>query len=534
MIILIINIIKNAKRPCVVNTFKSNMCKRFLTDDELEYITDFLQLDESYNFDHAIERFNYIKNKIINSLKKTQIYVYNNDVINKIKNKIQKHYFDSKLNPGMMVGAIAAGSLGEPSTQMVLNSFHTSGTSNVTSVSGITRLEELMSATKKPKKTSLSFELLIDDNIKYYINLLKTSDTIDNKLKYIKHIRDVSRKEFEERFIYDLLKKTPEIYFNRYNELSEFDAKWYYVFDKLFHNNYKSVDENNNYNYSWSFRLEFDIQHIYDYKLNLQSISQKIQQYLDLICVFSPNHIGIIDVYVYTNCLKNPIDILNREKKIINTQTENFNNFCDNIQYYYIRDVVINYVNFIKITGIESIDNLYFTEKKINDNLIFEIQTNGSNLKQVIKHPLVDYKSISTNFCWEALNVLGIEACRNVLKNELIKTFSAGGITINECQFNLLVDCMTYKATINPASRYGNDDIGPLTRSSFEMSSINMINASKYNERDDIKGVSSNIIVGKLSKVGTGYMDLFPNIKMISQNLLQPINENNEIEYVEY
>jgi len=506
------------------------MCKRLLTSEELEYITDFLILDESYDFDHAIQRFNYIKSNIINSLKHKEIYIYNDDVINKIKNKIKTHYFDSRLHPGMMVGAIAAGSLGEPSTQMVLNSFHSSGTSNVTSISGVGRLEELMSATKKPKKTSLSFELLIDDIMNQYINI-KTDD-IDNKLKYIKYIRDLTRKEFEERYIYDLLKKPPEIYQNRYLELNEFDSKWYYVFDKLFHNHYKSVDENNNYNYEWSFRLEFDLQHIYDYKLNLQTIAQQIQQYKDLVCVFSPNHIGIIDVYVYTNCLKNPIDILNREKKNINTDTENFNNFVDNIYYYYIRDVVINYINFIKITGIEHIDNLYYVEKIIDNKLIFEIQTNGSNLNQVIKHPLINYKTISTNFCWEALNVLGIEYCRYVLKNELIKTFSAGGININNCQFDLLVDCMTYKATINPASRYGNDDIGPLTRSSFEMSSINMINASKYNERDGIKGVSSSVIVGKLSKIGTGYVDLYPNIKMISQNL--NLENNNNIEYVEY
>jgi hypothetical protein len=93
---------------------------------------------------------------------------------------------------------------------------------------------------------------------------------------------------------------------------------------------------------------------------------------------------------------------------------------------------------------------------------------------------------------------------------------------------------MTYKATINPASRYGNDDIGPLTRSSFEMSSINMINASKYNERDGIKGVSSSVIVGKLSKIGTGYMDLYPNIKMISDNIYDNNLINEVKEYAQY
>ena len=85
---------------------------------------------------------------------------------------------------------------------------------------------------------------------------------------------------------------------------------------------------------------------------------------------------------------------------------------------------------------------------------------------------------------------------------------------------------MTSRGTINPASRYGTDDIGPLTRSSFEMSSHNMLDAARYAESDQIKGVSSSIIVGKMAKIGTGYMDILPNIKMLNS-----ISEDNENEY---
>jgi hypothetical protein len=56
-----------------------------------------------------------------------------------------------------------------------------------------------------------------------------------------------------------------------------------------------------------------------------------------------------------------------------------------------------------------------------------------------------------------------------------------------------------------------------------------MLNASKYGEKDLIKGVSSSVIVGKLAKIGTGYMDLYPNIKMLKQ--YKPLMTNVTEEY---
>jgi len=48
-----------------------------------------------------------------------------------------------------MVGAIAAQSLGEPATQMTLNTFHLSGVANVGMTMGVPRLRELLDFSKK-------------------------------------------------------------------------------------------------------------------------------------------------------------------------------------------------------------------------------------------------------------------------------------------------------------------------------------------------------------------------------------------------
>lgn len=57
-----------------------------------------------------------------------------------------------------MVGALAAQSLGEPATQMTLNTFHYAGVSAKNVTLGVPRLKELINISKKPK-TPLTYGL---------------------------------------------------------------------------------------------------------------------------------------------------------------------------------------------------------------------------------------------------------------------------------------------------------------------------------------------------------------------------------------
>jgi DNA-directed RNA polymerase II subunit RPB1 len=58
----------------------------------------------------------------------------------------------SKVQPGDMVGGIAAQSIGEPATQLVLNTFHLAGVSQRSVVRGVPRFKELLSLTKEQNK----------------------------------------------------------------------------------------------------------------------------------------------------------------------------------------------------------------------------------------------------------------------------------------------------------------------------------------------------------------------------------------------
>lgn len=54
------------------------------------------------------------------------------------------------VTPGEPVGVIAAQSIGEPGTQMILRSFHRAGMASVTATAGLPRLAEIIDAKKKP------------------------------------------------------------------------------------------------------------------------------------------------------------------------------------------------------------------------------------------------------------------------------------------------------------------------------------------------------------------------------------------------
>ena len=74
-------------------------------------------------------------------------------------NKITYTYKSSIIAPGETVGMIAAQSIGEPTTQMTLNTFHFAGVASKSNVlRGVPRIEEILSLSENPKP--ISYNLL--------------------------------------------------------------------------------------------------------------------------------------------------------------------------------------------------------------------------------------------------------------------------------------------------------------------------------------------------------------------------------------
>jgi len=73
-----------------------------------------------------------------------------------ILGEIESRFYQAIVQPGEMVGNIGAQSMGEPATQMTLNTFHHAGISSKNVTLGVPRLKEIINVTKKLKTPSMT------------------------------------------------------------------------------------------------------------------------------------------------------------------------------------------------------------------------------------------------------------------------------------------------------------------------------------------------------------------------------------------
>ena len=81
--------------------------------------------------------------------------------------------------PGEMVGMIAAQSIGEPTTQLTLNTFHFAGVASKSNVTkGVPRVEEILSLTPNLKRPALTIYLPPEEQLERY-NAIKIMNMIE-------------------------------------------------------------------------------------------------------------------------------------------------------------------------------------------------------------------------------------------------------------------------------------------------------------------------------------------------------------------
>ena len=86
-------------------------------------------------------------------------YYLNSEAFQWVIGEIETKFNAAIVHPGEMIGALAAQSLGEPATQMTLNTFHYAGVSAKNVTLGVPRLNELINITKNPKTPSVTIFL---------------------------------------------------------------------------------------------------------------------------------------------------------------------------------------------------------------------------------------------------------------------------------------------------------------------------------------------------------------------------------------
>lgn len=112
---------------------------------------------------------------VLNSQKMVGIHKCTKDNLEMITHEVRKQYGMVKAVAGESCGAIAAQSIGEPATQMTLNTFHFAGVSSKNVTLGVPRLEEIINCTKSDKLKSPMTTI--------------TADNMSDIVKQMRHIR---------------------------------------------------------------------------------------------------------------------------------------------------------------------------------------------------------------------------------------------------------------------------------------------------------------------------------------------------------
>jgi len=164
----------------------------------------------------------------------------------------------------------------------------------------------------------------------------------------------------------------------------------------------------------------------------------------------------------------------------------------------------------VHISGIKGIDQILVVKRENH----YVILTSGTNLKEILEFKGVNREKTITNDINEISEVLGIEAARQAIINELRKTIEAQGLDINIRHLKLVGDAMCSSGKVSGSTRMGiiSQKSSVLARASFETPIKHFVNATLKSTKDELASVIENIIVNQPIPVGTGLPGLLVKV----------------------
>lgn len=508
------------------------MIKKSLTPEQIDELCEAIPINRALPEYIRVSTITRIRTRLANDLSRVKIYHH---LFPAFKEEIVKYYYKTLAASGEAVGVQVAQSIGERQTQNTLNTFHSSGLSIKTVVVGVPRFSELLNATKTPKMVNC---------------LLFLNEPFDS----VGHIRSRAGNLFTDMTVKRLTKSTELI-----KDMPLED--WHHLFCRVYNVNPGIL--------GWRIRFHIDKDIMYEYKVTLKMIAAAIMnEYTDAIVLYTPDWVGIIDVFVDEGCFANLSSVVNS----VEEEVENVENI-ENIDVYnededvidlleleneeedekkadtlietvskpkprrviaekedivpididrivHMEDKVLPALSAIRVSGIEGIKDIFFEKRK--DEWI--ITTEGSNLYGLFSNPLIDKTRSLSNNMWEIYEIFGIEAVRQFLIEEYMDTVSSDGTFVNPSNVDLLVDIMCYTGTIISISRYGQKKVGcgPMAKASFEESLENFLKAGVNGEKESADGVSASIMLGKMPNIGTGVFEMMVDMQKLTTHLRKP------------
>lgn len=373
---------------------------------------------------------------------------------------------------------------------MTLNTFHYAGVSAKNVTLGVPRLREIINVAKKIKTPSLSVYLKPEVN-----KTKERAKTVQCALEYTT-LRSVTHAT---EVWYD-----PDPVSTIIEEDMDFVKSYYEMPDEEV-----SPDKIS----PWLLRIELNREMMVDKKLSMADIAEKINQEFDddLTCIFNDDNAEKLILR---------IRIMNEEAPKGDLQDESAE---DDV---FLKKIESNMLTEMALRGIPDINKVFIKQGKVNKfdeekgfkaETEWMLDTEGVNLLAVMCHEDVDSTRTTSNHLIEVMEVLGIEAVRKALLDELRVVISFDGSYVNYRHLAILCDTMTYRGHLMAITRHGinRNDTGPLMRCSFEETVDILLDAAVYAESDYLRGVTENIMLGQLAPIGTGGCALYLNEEML-------------------
>jgi len=451
---------------------------------------------------------------------------FNKSALTLLLDTITIDYKRAIVAPGEMVGMIAGQSIGEVSTQMTLNTFHFAGVASKSNVTrGVPRIEEILSLSSDIKNPSLSIYLKPED------------ETQKDKAQTIMYMLEHTRLEE--------IVKSIEVCFDpdELNSLISIDKdaiSQYMEFEKMVAECAEtSLSNDENEKSKWIIRMEMDPEVMLEKNITMDDVNFTLKNCYDeqISCVYSDFNSDKLIFRIRMN------EVLSGSGK--GQKKAKVNPLDQSDQIYILKNFQDQMLNNVVLRGTKGINKVIL--RKVVDNMvehngiykkqdIWVLDTIGTNLLDVLGLDFIDNKRTLSNDIVEIYNVLGIEAARQAIYNELVEVVEFDGTYINYHNYSVLVDRMTATSKLISIFRHGinNDNIGPIAKASFEETPEMFLKAARHGELDTFRGVSANVMCGQEGFFGTSCFQVVLDVeemqKLEAVSEYRPIDIDEEIE----
>lgn len=384
------------------------------------------------------------------------------------------------------------------------DTFHTAGVASKSNVTrGVPRIEEILRLTKNPKNPSMTVFLNPADEsnqekAKQFANMMEHTRLAD-VVSSVQICFDPD--EFNTRIVED-------------RALIE----QYYEFSRMLEECNGSPSQQTSKS-KWIVRMEMDTETLLDKNITMDDIHFAIKNGSsgqDVECAYADYN---ADKLVFRIRMANIANAKKRKGVAEPLDQTDEIHILKKFQDDLLSNIVLRGVSGIQNVLPRKLNNMVSkVDGKYEKKETWVLDTTGSNLLDTLGLDYIDTIRTHSNDIREMFDVLGIEAARQVIHDEIVDVLEFSGAYANYHHLSLLCDRMTTKKGLVSIFRTGlfSDDIGPIAKATFEVHTEVLLDAARFGEADNMRGVSSNVMCGQPGYYGTNSFQLVLDMNEMS------------------